>query len=26
MRANDDSVPVGGDCAVGCGQYRDIRN
>jgi len=26
VRANDDSVPVGGDCAVGCGQYRDIRN
>jgi len=26
VRANDDSVPVGGDCAVGCGQYREIRN
>jgi len=26
VRANDDSEPVGGDCAVGCGQYRDIRN
>jgi len=26
VRANDDSEPVGSDCAVGCGQYRDIRN
>jgi len=26
VRANDDSESVGGDCAVGCGQYWDIRN
>ena len=26
VRANDDREPVGGDCAVGCGQYRDIRS